>query len=154
MNHLNERYSDLNNISLFILLNIISKGQIRFIENQIQDFDINPGDLPFLLYVSKHENVKQKDIANHFYVSEANIARSLKKLEKKGFVKRTIDNKNKRRRLISLTGEGKEISSSLIDLLNDWEDFIYQNTDDEDINKFREVLYDLANQSLKIYEGE
>ena len=106
------------------------------------------------MYVSKHENVKQKDIANHFYVSEANIARSLKKLEKKGFVKRTIDNKNKRRRLISLTGEGKEISSSLIDLLNDWEDFIYQNTDDEDINKFREVLYDLANQSLKIYEGE
>ncbi len=152
MNYLNERYSDLNNISLFILLNIISKGQIRFIENQIQDFDINPADLPFLLYISKHENVKQKDIANHFYVSEANIARSLKKLEKNGFVKRQIDEKNKRRRLISLTDKGKEISSSLINLLKDWENFIYQNTDDEDINKFREVLYELANQSLRIYE--
>ena len=141
---------DLSEAPVYVLINLISKGQSRFIEKNIQQFDITPSELPILMFIFKKRVVSQKDIADWFFVSEANVARSLKKLEEKNLLKRETDENNRRRRLISLTSEGLSVCEHSRDILDDWTDLISKNNTCSDMYKFKEILLDLANESLKI----
>ncbi|HAL73735.1 MAG TPA: hypothetical protein DCM45_01425 [Clostridiales bacterium] len=63
---------------------------------------------PRILFTIAHlEGASQKEIADHLHVSPASLATSLKRLEKAGFVCRSIDEQDQRINKIKLTDKGK-----------------------------------------------
>lgn len=58
----------------------------------------------------RNEDVLPSEISNQMMISTARIATALGRLESKGFVTRQIDKNDRRRILVTLTPEGKEIA--------------------------------------------
>lgn len=75
--------------------------------NQIPEPD--HGELFALRYLSDKETpVCPKDLSEAMHISSARIARLLNQLEKKNFIKRSVDPNNKRQTVILLLPAGRE----------------------------------------------
>ena len=99
-----EIFESFDTVPAFPALNMIIKGHTRFFEDKLEGTDVNPSELPYIIRIGENNGeLTQKDLSNLFLVSEPVVARTLKNLEKKGFIIRRIDQENKTRRLISLS---------------------------------------------------
>ena len=73
-------------------------------------FGIHRSQHRLLMYISRKDACpSQKDIAEHFGISGAAVAVSLKKLEDGGYIKRESHEKDSRFNSIEITEKGKEV---------------------------------------------
>ena len=111
--------------------------------------DITPRDATYLINIFYHQNCSQKDLSNMLFVSEANVAQIIKKLEGKGLVRRSTDETNKSRKIISLTEKSKIIVLGLIKEMYEWEGDFFKDYPPEDVMKFKKMLYEYSIKAIK-----
>ncbi len=93
-----------------------------------------------LMYVSDHPNASQKEIAERYKISTAAIAVSLKKLEKGGYIRREVDEKDNRYNQIDLTKKGREIVDISQSIFGQVEEEMFDGFSEEDFEKLMEYL--------------
>ena len=112
---------------------------------------MSAAELPYLVRIYTDNNkLTQRDLCNLFFVSEPVVARTLKNLEKKGFIIRNKDPQNRTRKLLSLTDEGIKISKKMFDINDEWEKRILNNFTPDEIESFRKSIKKITINSLEI----
>ena len=76
-------------------------------------------------------------MANELYVNESTITRNLNKLENKGLITKTPQ---KRKKIISVTDEGKKTAKKIMDIDKKWDSIIRKSLTDEEFQDFRKLL--------------
>lgn len=132
---------------LTLYMEYINLKYDAFLKEKLKDLDITTGDLTYLINIFYHEKLSQRQLADILYVSEANVAKILKRLEKKGYIERVKDENNKSRKLINLTEKGNLTTYSLIKITYEWENKITDNFTDKEVSNLKEVLYELTQNS-------
>ena len=108
----------------YILLNYNN-----FLGNHLKKENITTREFLYLFNIFYNKNISQKELAELMYVSEANIAKIVKKLVEKGYVSRRKDDDNKSRNLLTLTKEGISIVLQLVKITIEWETKVSGNYD-------------------------
>ncbi|WP_410320155.1 MarR family winged helix-turn-helix transcriptional regulator [Methanobrevibacter sp.] len=135
------------------LISMISRGQEIYLNHQLKDLDINSTQLQLLFEISHQNNLNQERIASRCNFNKGSVARSIRKLEEKELIIREIDEKNRRQNKVSLTPKGEEIIKKGIDVLNIWEDEVF-NDYLIDETTLKKVLKDIAIRTIELNEGE
>lgn len=140
---------DATKLPLGKLISIIAKNQTLYLNHHLEEFDINASQLHFLFEISHQNEINQENLSSRCNVDKGAVARSIKKLEDKGLVKRQIDDNNRRQNIISLTSKGKKTLEKAIKKLNDWEDYIFNDNliEKETLQK---VLKEIAIKSIEV----
>lgn len=86
-----------------------NKKHRHLIENALIGCGVYRGQHQLLMFVSRHEGKSQKEIAKGLGVTTATVAVSIKKLEKEGYIKKTVDKTDNRYNQIVLTKKGNEM---------------------------------------------
>ncbi len=110
--------------------------------------NITPVDVTYLMNIFYNSNCSQKDLSELLFVSESNVAQIIKKLEKHGFITRTPDEKNKSRKILNLTNEGKIVVFKLIKGMYEWEGDFFKDYPPEDVAKFKKMLYEYSQKTI------
>lgn len=110
--------------------------------------NITPRDVTYLMNIFYHQNCSQKDLSELLFVSEANVAQIIKRLEKNEFIKRTPDTENKSRKIINLTEKGKLTIFSLLKEMYEWEGEFFKDYPLEDVEKLKRMLYDYSQKAI------
>ena len=71
------------------------------------DIDIFRSEIHIISIIGLYKNIHISEIARKFGVTKGAISKAIKKLEKKGLVKKSIDKENNTRTLVELTAKGK-----------------------------------------------
>ena len=87
-----------------------------------------------LIYNSKE--CIQNDLADKLALPKQTICSILDNFEKKGYIKREINPKDKRNRFVSLTKKGLEFAKPIIEDLENLDKSILKYLSDEDIKKY------------------
>ena len=135
------------------LISMISRGQEIYLNHQLKDLNINSTQLQLLFEISHQNNLNQERIASRCNFNKGSVARSIRKLEEKELIIREIDEKNRRQNKVSLTPKGEEIIKKGIDVLNIWEDEVF-NDYLIDETTLKKVLKDIAIRTIELNEGE
>lgn len=61
----------------------------------------------------RHGDMTQKELSEHLEIRPQSLTSALEKLEEKGYITRTRDQKDKRIQMVHLTPEGKEVGDHL-----------------------------------------
>ena len=147
-----EIFENFDTVPAFPAFNMIIKCHTKFFEEKLEGTDLNPSELPYIIRIGENDGeLSQKDLSNLFLVSEPVVARTLKNLEKKGFIIRRIDQENKTRRLISLSSKGFEIREKTLHLEEDWHNSLFKVLSEDEKRKFNEILGILAIESIRNY---
>ncbi|WP_405306182.1 MarR family winged helix-turn-helix transcriptional regulator [Methanobrevibacter sp.] len=145
---------DCSIIPISNLIAMIARGQSIYMNNRLGDLGINETQLHLLFEISHHDNLNQEKIATRCNINKGAVARSIRKLEEKGFVLRTIDENNRRQNMVSLTDKGGETLSKAITVLKDWEDEVIKEKGYVDKELLQLVLREIAIKTMELNEGE
>lgn len=150
MNHL-EIIEDMMDVPIYPALSLIIKGHNTFFDEKLKGTGVSAAELPYIVRIYADNNkLTQRDLCNLFFVSEPVVARTLKNLEKKGFIIRNKDPKNRTRKLLSLTDSGIEISKRMFDINDEWEKLLFDNFTSDEIEIYKRLTKSLAVNSLKL----
>ena len=145
---------DATQIPVGKLLYMIGKGYSVYVNRNLEEFGINTTQLHLLFEIAHESNINQEMIATRCNINKGAVARSIRKLEAKGLVKREIDKNNRRQNRLSLTKNGEDILIKACGVLRDWEDSVI--LDDGYIKKelLQKVLKEIAVKTIELNEGE
>ncbi|WP_407462148.1 MarR family winged helix-turn-helix transcriptional regulator [Methanobrevibacter sp.] len=121
---------------------------IDYINMQHNDYlkknfkNITHRDFTYLANIFYHQNISQKELSELLYVSESNVTQIIKRLEKNGLIERHHDEKNKSRKIINLTDEGKLVIFSLMKIVFEWEGEFFKDYRPEEVELFKKMLYE------------
>ena len=117
---------------------------------ELKHLNLTEGQVPYLVALSKNEQLTQDDLANMFYIDKGTIARTIQKLEEKELVQRLHDPVNRRRYRLSLTEKGEEIVPEILHAEKKWENILFKDFSDEESSLLVENVATLAKNSLKL----
>ena len=145
---------DATQIPVGKLLYMIGKGYSVYVNRNLEEFGINTTQLHLLFEIAHESNINQEMIATRCNINKGAVARSIRKLEEKGLVKREIDENNRRQNRLSLTKDGEDILIKACGVLRDWEDSVI--LDDGYIKKelLQKVLKEIAVKTIELNGGE
>ena len=150
MNHL-EIIEDMGDVPIYPALSLIIKGHNIFFDEKLKGTGVSAAELPYIVRIyADNNNLTQRDLCNLFFVSEPVVARTLKNLEKKGFIIRNKDPKNRTRKLLSITDKGMEISKRMFDINSEWEKRIFNNFTPDEMETFRKSIKKITVNSIEI----
>lgn len=141
--------SDDSEIPVSLIISMIHRTHMIFINEKIKDMDITAGQIPFLMVLSREEGISQDDLASHFHMDKGTVARALRKLEDKKYLFREIDPENRRRHLIYLTNKGKSTVPKIVDIDKEWGDSMRSNISEDEYNHVFNILRKMALKCLE-----
>ncbi|MDI6724992.1 MAG: MarR family winged helix-turn-helix transcriptional regulator [Methanobacterium sp.] len=141
--------SDDSEIPVSLIISVIHRTHMIFINEKIKDMDITAGQIPFLMVLSREEGISQDDLASHFHIDKGTVARALRKLEDNKYLFREIDPENRRRHLIYLTSKGKSTVPKIVDIDKEWGDSMRSNISEGEYNHVFNILRKMALKCLE-----
>ena len=95
---------------------------------------------PLLMFVSDNPNVSQKELARMYGVSGATMAVSLKKLEKRGYIRRLVDQEDNRCNQICITDKGRKVVVDSVKIFRHIESRMFEGFSENDMKVLGELL--------------
>ena len=81
----------------------------NYLKEKLDDIEITYGELTYIYNIKYFPSISQRQLSETLYVSEANVAKMVKKLVNKGLVEKKKDENNKSRNILNLTRKGEEL---------------------------------------------
>ena len=141
---------DATTIPVGKLLYMIGKGYIKYLNNNIAEFGINATQLHLLFEISHQSDINQEKIAARYNINKGSVARSIKKLEENGLVKRQIDENNRRQNKLSLTEKGEETLKKTRKILHNWEDSVISDNTLIEKELLQKALKEIAIKTIEL----
>ena len=140
---------DNSEIPLGLLVSMIHRTRMMFLNDKMGNMDITAGQFPFIVVLSNEEGITQDELAAHFHIDKGTVARALRKLEDKEYLFRKVDSLNRRRYLIYLTEKGRNAVPILINIEKEWENSMCSKFSEVEYNNLFDILKVLAINSLE-----
>ena len=122
----------------------------NYLKDKLEDIEITYGELTYIYNIKFFPSISQRELAEILYVSEANVAKMVKKLVKKGIVEKRKDESNKSRNVLRLTDKGEELFVKINVITCGWEREITKNLSNDEFFNFKEQLYDMIKESTEL----
>lgn len=133
----------------FLMANIL-RMQKQYIKKTMTKLNITHGEFPFLMLLYVKGNKSQKEIADTFIFSEANVAKITRNLEDKKLIKKEVDENNRRKKIVTLTVQGKKTCEKVMENEKKWEKQVTKNISTENKEILKEILTDILKESMKL----
>lgn len=134
------------------VLNSLMKMMKGFTHEQIRSNGLNDTASMICSYIYSHENYSQDDVAKALCMDKTTLAKSVLALENEGILQRVPDEKDRRRKLLSLTRKGKSKCSKILNIHDEWLGKILDELNDSEQEQFESYCRRLIDAAKKIQE--
>ena len=134
-----------SNVPTVPYISILYREHAKFLNEKVKDEDLSFGLFPLLIKIYNNEGIIQEQLAQCFHLNESTIARNLKKLEDKGFVKRVQDKRTKK---IEITPKGEITAQKVMGYDEQWDEKIREIIGDEEYINFKDILKKITEELI------
>lgn len=121
-----------------------------YLKKKFEDVEITHGELTYIYNIKYYPSISQRELSETLFVSEANVAKMVKKLVQKGLVEKKKDASNKSRNILNLTKKGEELFVDINVLTCAWEREITKNLSNDKYFEIKKDLYELTKTSADL----
>ena len=134
------------NLSLGFILNRTSIQSKALFTQRIKQFDISPEQWSLVFRTVESKGLTQKELSDSTYKDQANITRSIDRLEKKSLLKRVPNHNDRRIINIFPTEDAINLVDTIIPISSEFNSFLTKDFSEEE----KQQLIKLLN---KVYEN-
>jgi DNA-binding MarR family transcriptional regulator len=131
------------------IVSITSRGRFVFLNDRLRPLGLSAGQFPVLTLLYKEQNIMQETLVRHYHLDKGTIARSVRKLEDAGYIRRIIDPGNRRAVRLFLTKKGESAASLLQAIDREWEERICAGLADKDKDTLKTLMRTVAENSYR-----
>lgn len=137
--------------SLDMAGHLIRRMQQRAIQvfvqrTQAAGYDLTPVQFAALDAIQSHPETDQANVARLIAYDRTTIGGVIDRLEQKGWIRRVVNEQDRRARVLSLTKDGERVLKALVPIVRDLQDEILEGLGDADRKRFlklaRQVVRD------------
>lgn len=110
---------------------LLNRRSQAFIANACADMGIAFSECVLLLNLYQRAGISQENMSAILFIDKAATTRTIKSLEKKGFIKREQSDEDKRVKKLYLTEKGEATQKPIYAILEKWMEFLSQGMDRE-----------------------
>ncbi|HEO8419134.1 MarR family winged helix-turn-helix transcriptional regulator [Niallia sp. FSL W8-0635] len=126
---------------------ILNRTFLSYSTKSLSGEDLSYSDSIFLFNIGVKEGIIQKELSNVLAIDKAAIARSVKNMQKKGFVRVVPSSLDKREKELYLTASGERLFQSLQKINKLWIDYTLDGLNHEEVETFCKVLDKISNRA-------
>ena len=119
---------------------VIEREYNFFINKRLKRFGIKKTEIKVIKSLTRHKGVTSNLICSQMMENKVTIAKSVKKLESLGYLKKEADSSDKRSINLFLTPSGEILKKEVFKILDDLEEILLDDFSNEDIKKNLEYL--------------
>ncbi|MEO1768433.1 MarR family winged helix-turn-helix transcriptional regulator [Candidatus Enterococcus ferrettii] len=139
--------------SLGRLISILYRKNQGYLNDALAPHDLTASEQAVLMYLYKHNEISQEEIAHYLQLDKASITRTLQSLINKEFVTKKKDTLDKRCNVVSITIKGEAIKQTIVEKLQDWNQFLLEDFDEEQQQFIYDSLLEIV-EKVEKHEGE
>ena len=132
------------NILLYHYVEEMISDYGTFFNENLKDQNMTIKELSVLLRIRFDDIATQKDLVDVFKVSDAYIAKLLRKFENDEYIERMEDPQNRRKKIVRLTSKGVEKTDEIITVITGWENEITSKLTDDETATLKKILFKLT----------
>ena len=121
-----------------------------FIRRTTASSPLHFGQVAIMRTIEQNENCTQASLAEQLRVTPASVATSTKRLQKAGFITKTVDKENLRCKRLALTDKGREAISRQHQLFEEYDALILKSFSDEEKSQLFGYLDRLVSEMKKV----
>lgn len=129
--------------SIAYLARDITRLFSRILQHRLQPHGILIGHYHFLRVLWEADGMTQRELANQVGMKESTTFTALAGMEENGLVRRSRHPTDRRKMLVWLTPEGRQLRDILLPIAKDVNDIAANGLDAEDISQLRSLLIEL-----------
>ncbi len=122
------------------LIRSITSNVNFYISNQVEKYGIKSGQMDYFLIIWYTPGINQLELARLKNVGKASVTKALKILEVDGFIRRVVDENDRRKILCYITEKGEKIADDLLNVKNEAEQQLFKEFSDSDLEVFSGYL--------------
>ena len=112
------------------------------------------GEPMVMEYVYNHDGCSQVDICNAWSLEKSNVSEKVSTLMKRGLLKRKKSKVDKRKKVLSITEEGRQIWAPTQEVLDAMNAFAWRGIDQDSRATFLNVLEQVNTNMLELLETQ
>ena len=116
---------NINSVSTWI--SILFRFRRSFIIKKLENYGVLAGLYMLVLVIYYNNGTSQEQISDILKTDKASIARSVKKLEKEGYVTRELDKVDRRANKLYLTPKAQTLVPEIQKVIDEWESLVVAN---------------------------
>ena len=136
-------------LSLGVILNRTSIQSKALFTQKIKEFDISPEQWSLVFRVVESNGLTQKELSDSTYKDQANITRSIDRLERKGLLKRVSNQMDRRIINIYPTEKAINLVEKIIPISSRFNNYLTENFTEEEKNQLIKLLNKVYENLLK-----
>lgn len=142
-------YEGIYDSSPFIAwIHNLSKNQMRYLNSRIDELNLGH-EMRFIMMIYDNPDISQDGLASLSGHSKASIAKTLRKLEDDGYIKRKVNPKNRRKYMLETTQKGEKIVPQIRQISRDWEAEVGITDEDTELKK---RIKEIAIRAMELVE--
>ncbi len=114
------------------------------ISTALSGLNIYRGQPDLLEYLNENGDCSQREIADHFGVSPASVATSVKRMCKAGFIERTEDEKDRRINRLRITRKGMETLKLSKEKCCEIDNMMFRDFSENELETFNRMIEKIA----------
>ncbi len=131
-------------------ISITSRAQFIYINSRLKPLGLTGGQFPVLLLLAKRQNIMQETLVRHYHLDKGTIARAVRKLEDRGYIRRITDPGNRRAVRLFLTKKGEQVIPVLHAISNDWETIVFCGLTGQEQEQLRALMRTVTANSIPV----
>ena len=137
------------NLSLGFILNRTSIQSKALFTQRIKQFDISPEQWSLVFRTVESKGLTQKELSDSTYKDQANITRSIDRLEKKSLLKRVPNHNDRRIINIFPTEDAINLVDTIIPISSEFNSFLTKDFSEEEKQQLIKLLNKVYEDLLK-----
>ena len=132
---------------------VLNRTFLSYISKSLSGKGLSYSDSIFLVNIGDKEGASQEEIANALAIDKAAVARSVKNMEKKGYIRTTRSEADKRAKELYLSDSGKELYQYMQRVNSQWMNHVMGDLAAGDIETLMQTIDHMSSRA-KRYQSE
>lgn len=128
------------NLKLIKNLSLFRKKYYIYLNERFKNIDLTISEFNYFKELINEDGILQDKIIKNLSIDKAAASRVAQTLEKKNFIKRVRNEKDKRNFNIFLTEDGKKFIPLLKSILNDWNALVVKKCGEKNLEELIKIL--------------
>jgi MarR family transcriptional regulator, organic hydroperoxide resistance regulator len=111
-----------------------------YIKSRLDEFNLAPEQNLVMMLLWEKDGMTQNQIAERLGKDKTNLARMASSLEKKGFIKRTNCQDDRRSLKLYLTETGKDLGERVVPIAEEFNDIVCKGISEQELSELERVL--------------
>ena len=128
------------NKNLLQSIGVLYRTYLSYVNEFLVNTDVSFSESVVISNIGLAEGISQEEISLKLYIDRAAIARNVKSLEKKGYVKTIRATSDKRSKELYLTDQGHKMYDFIEKKNKERLDYLFEDITEQEIESFKAIL--------------